>query len=131
VKFAGKPARKIDSLYVNKRPLDIPAGAAHHVETLSSTLPVETDLVSITPHAYYIAKDLTVDAQFPDRPAIRLVHIADWNFNWQSIYFYSRPIRLPRKTRIQLTYVYDNSDSNSHNPSHPPKRVTDGESTTD
>jgi hypothetical protein len=114
-------------LYFDKRPLDIPAGAAHQVETFSTTLPIETDLVSITPHAHYIAKDLAVDADLPDGSVIRLVHIADWNFNWQSVYFYSRSIRLPRKTRIQLTYVYDNSSGNSHNPSHPPKRVTDGE----
>jgi hypothetical protein len=62
---------------------------------------------------------------------IRLVHIANWNFNWQGLYYYSRPIRLPRKTEIRLTYLYDNSDDNTRNPSHPPVPVSGGETTTD
>jgi len=131
LKLTEKPQRNVHTLYVYKRQLDIAAGDSHHLETFSTILPVDMDLVSIGPHAHYIAKDLIVDARRPDGSVIRLVHIADWNFNWQGFYYYSHPIRLPRKTEIKLSYVYDNSAGNPHNPSHPPQRVVYGEKTTD
>jgi len=39
------------------------------------------------------------------------------------------PVHLPQGTRIELEYVYDNSENNPHNPSHPPVPVTWGEET--
>ncbi len=38
---------------------------------------------------------------------------------------------LPKGTRIDLEYTYDNSENNPHNPAHPPVRVHWGEQTTD
>ncbi|PWU04408.1 MAG: ascorbate-dependent monooxygenase [Terriglobia bacterium] len=131
LKFTSKPGKEIQTVYVYRRQLDIPAGDPHHVETFSSILPVDADLVSIGPHAHYIAKDLVVEAHLPDQSMIRLVHIADWDFNWQGFYYYERPIRLPKGTEIRLRYAYDNSDQNPHNPLHPPQRMTYGERTTD
>src|SRR5438270_13968632 len=40
-------------------------------------------------------------------------------------------MKLPKGTRVEMAYVYDNSEANPHNPSHPPKRVHFGEQTTD
>jgi hypothetical protein len=128
LKFAPKPEREVESLYLENTQLAIPAGDSHHVETVTATLPMDADLVSILPHAHYLARDLAVDARFPDGTAMRLVHIRDWNLNWQGYYYYSRAVRLPRKTQIELTYLYDNSAGNPRNPSHPPVRVTAGES---
>jgi hypothetical protein len=74
---------------------------------------------------------MVIEAFRPDGSVVRLAHIADWDFNWQGFYYYSQPIRLPRKTIIKLTYTYDNSENNPHNPSHPPQRMLYGERTTD
>jgi hypothetical protein len=38
---------------------------------------------------------------------------------------------LPKGTRVELEYVFDNSEKNPRNPSHPPVRVRWGEQTTD
>ena len=38
---------------------------------------------------------------------------------------------LPKDTRIEMEYTYDNSQNNVRNPSHPPVRVSYGEQTTD
>jgi len=40
-------------------------------------------------------------------------------------------VKLPKGSRIEMRYVYDNSASNPHNPSNPPKTVRFGEQTTD
>jgi hypothetical protein len=60
-----------------------------------------------------------------------LIRIKDWDFNWQGQYRYKQPIKLPKETKIELEYVYDNSAGNPHNPSHPPVRVRFGEQTKD
>ena len=59
-----------------------------------------------------------------------LIWIKDWDFNWQNAYRYRAPLDLPKGTRIDMEYTYDNSESNPHNPAHPPVRVTYGEQTT-
>jgi hypothetical protein len=59
-----------------------------------------------------------------------LIWIKDWDFNWQSGYTFTSPIKLPKGTRVEMEYVYDNSEGNPRNPSHPPVRVAYGEQTT-
>jgi tetratricopeptide (TPR) repeat protein len=59
------------------------------------------------------------------------LQIDDWDFNWQDNYTYARPVTLPAGTVISMEFSYDNSADNVRNPSHPPKRVTTGETSTD
>jgi Flp pilus assembly protein TadD len=46
--------------------------------------------------------------------------------NWQAVYRYAEPVRLPKGTKVSLRYVYDNSEENPLNPNHPPARVVGG-----
>jgi hypothetical protein len=59
----------------------------------------------------------------PDGSRKVLIHIPDWNFDWQQQYVYAKPIRLPEGTRVEMEFTYDNSAANPRNPNHPPKRV--------
>jgi hypothetical protein len=81
LKYTGKPQREIQTLYVYKRQMDIAAGDRHHTEVMTSVLPVDADLVIIGPHAHLICKDMVIEAFRPDGSVVRLVHIADWDFN--------------------------------------------------
>jgi hypothetical protein len=74
---------------------------------------------------------MNVNAHLPDGKIEPLIRIKDWDFNWQGEYRYAEPVKLPKGTRIELRYVYDNSAANPRNPSSPPKRATFGEQTTD
>jgi len=74
---------------------------------------------------------MKVDAHLPDGKVTPLIWVKDWDFNWQSQYRYAEPVTLPKGTRIELHYIYDNSDANPHQPTHPPKRVHFGEQTSD
>ena len=60
-----------------------------------------------------------------------LIWIKDWDFNWQGQYRYETPIHLPKGTKVELEYTYDNSAGNPHNSSRPPVRVRYGEQTKD
>jgi hypothetical protein len=131
LKFSGPPTKGRALLLVMNRYLDIPAGESHYVVKASVTVPQDAELWGITPHAHYLATDMKVDARLPDGSVVPLIWIKDWDFNWQGQYRYQKPIMLPKGTKIELEYVYDNSSANPHNPSRPPVRVRFGEQTKD
>jgi hypothetical protein len=111
--------------------IDIPAGAARHVVRTGLTIPWDVEVRAVGPHAHYLGRDLNVTAHLPNGTVQSLIHIKDWSFNWQIEYFYETPVKLPRGTRVNIEYSYDNSAKNPENPSHPPVRVRTGEQTTD
>jgi tetratricopeptide (TPR) repeat protein len=106
--------------------IDIPAGATSHVVTDSYALPVDVDVLSVNPHAHYLARDIKGFATLPDGSRRWLIWIRDWNFNWQDVYEYATPVRLPRGTTLTMEFTYDNSAGNPRNPYSPPRRVEYG-----
>ncbi|HLZ92301.1 MAG TPA: tetratricopeptide repeat protein [Candidatus Acidoferrum sp.] len=126
--FTDKPATMHPILLQleNDRMLDIPPGEQHFVVTDEFTLPVDVDALAIYPHAHYLGKDLQAIAKFRDGRSETLIHIPDWNLNWQAVYRYAQPVHLPKGTTIAMKFVYDNSADNVRNPNDPPQRVVAG-----
>lgn len=130
--FSKKPPTRIaGGTAVRNVRINIPPGDSAYVVTAQLTMPVDVDLIGITPHAHLICRDMQGNATLPDGKRIRLIWIKDWDFNWQGQYRYAEPVRLPAGTVVDLRYTYDNSERNIRNPNTPPKRVTFGEQTTD
>jgi len=131
--FTPHPATKLPMLLQleNDAKLDIPAGQKDFLVTDDFTLPIDVELLAIYPHAHYLGKDIQASATLPDGTKETLIHIPHWNLNWQAVYRYAEPVRLPAGTKVSLRYVYDNSDENPLNPNHPPARVKGGNRSTD
>ena len=125
------PDRSPLLLRLGTKTMDIPPGESDYEVTDSYSLPVDVNALSIYPHAHYLAKEMSVVATKPDGATETLLHIPSWDFNWQDEYDYAHPIPLPKGTRIDMLYTYDNSAANPHNPSAPPARVRFGQETTD
>jgi hypothetical protein len=115
---------------VGNNRIDIAPGDAQYVVKASAVIPADTALLRITPHAHYLCKDMKVNARLPDGSVTPLIWIKDWDFNWQGSYTYATPVKLPKGTRVEMEYTYDNSVDNPRNPAKPPVRVTYGEQTT-
>jgi tetratricopeptide (TPR) repeat protein len=115
----------------NDAKLDIPAGQKDFLVTDDFTLPIDVALLAIYPHAHYLGKDMQAFATLPDGSTETLLHIPHWNLNWQAVYRYAEPVRLPKGTKVSLRYVYDNSEENPLNPNHPPGRVVGGNRSSD
>ena len=126
--FTDQPATKFPMLLQlqNDSKLDIPAGANNFLVSDELTLPIDVDLLAIYPHAHYLGQDMLATALLPDGSTKTLIHIAQWNLNWQAVYRYAEPVALPKGTTISMRYVYDNSEDNALNPNHPPERVRGG-----
>jgi mono/diheme cytochrome c family protein len=129
--FSGPPTRGRTSILLFDHHLDIAPGDSHYVAKSSLTLPRDVQLVGVTPHAHYLCKDMKLTATLPDGTSKPLIWIKDWDFNWQNAYRYKTPIDLPKGTRVDLEYTYDNSENNPHNPVHPPVHIHWGEETKD
>lgn len=132
--FAKKPVTQP----IMSRPLvfgpinvDIPAGATDHRMTATMQLPTEVTLTGVLPHMHLIGKEMKVTATLPDGSTEPLVWIKDWNFNWQDVYLFRKPIVLPKGSKIEISARYDNSSDNPFNPSSPPQRMLFGMETTD
>jgi mono/diheme cytochrome c family protein len=130
--FNRQPIQKDVQLIVpiNER-FVIPAGAERHTVTATETLPVNSRLIAILPHMHLLGREIKVEAAQPDGARQPLLYINDWDFDWQSTYYFKEPVALPARTRLELTAVYDNSAGNPRNPSNPPREVRFGERTTD
>jgi len=113
---------------INLNPLiiDIPAGSKDYSIHDEYTLPIDVELIGISPHAHYLGKRLEGNATLPGGTKKDLLLISDWDFNWQGDYRYANPVLLPKGTTLGLRFSFDNSTNNPANPNHPPVRVTYG-----
>ena len=129
--FSDQPATRIPvMLRLGRQDIDIAAGTRSHRVRDAYVLPVDAEIQAVQPHAHYLAREIQAFAELPDGSTRWLVHITDWDFNWQDIYRFASPFWLPRGTRIVMEYTYDNSDDNVRNPHRPPQRVSWGQQTT-
>jgi hypothetical protein len=126
-----RPQRRVMDIPLGSSRIDIPAGSRTFQATDHFTLPVDVTVLAINPHAHYLCREMTGRAILPDGSQRILLHIPDWNFNWQQQYTFAQPVKLPEGTRLEMEYTYDNSSANPRNPNHPPKRVVFGPSSTD
>ena len=77
------------------------------------------------------AKEMVGFANLPDGSVRPLIHIREWDFRWQHVFRYVTPFWLPKGTRLQMRYTYDNSPENPRNPNQPPERVYWGQRSAD
>jgi mono/diheme cytochrome c family protein len=129
--FAKKPPEK-ESLtrIITNHYFQIPPGAENHKATACWTAKDDIHLVSVAPHMHYRGKAMEVRAFYPDGRSEALVNVPRYDFSWQTLYYFKRPIAIPKGTRLMLTAYYDNSGRNKYNPD-PKQAVRWGDPTYD
>lgn len=129
--FAKKPVKEIHEIVIGTEQINIPAGENDYQRHVWMEFPTDVTLLDVTPHAHYIGKEFKAEATLPNGNKLPLIWIKDWDFRWQDNYVYTKPLRLPKGTRVDTFVSYDNSATNPHNPNDPPQKVTEGWQTTD
>jgi peroxiredoxin len=134
--FAKKPiARRFQGIVTaggqaGFRAFFIPPGANHLRLHGRTWIEQDCDIYSVMPHMHLIGRDIKVTMTPPGGATMTLVHIPDWDYNWQETYFFKEPIHAKAGTKFEVEAFYDNSAANPNNPNNPPKMVTFGEQTT-
>ena len=110
--FGGPPKRGRTSILMVDSNIDIPPGEANYLVKTSVTLARDVELASVFPHAHLLCRDMKLDATLPNGDVKHLIWIKNWDFNWQGGYKFENPLELPKGTRIDLAYTFDNSAAN-------------------
>lgn len=126
-----KPTHTPAVIKLESKSIDIPAGEARYTIEDRYVLPSDVDVLSVYPHAHYLAKDMKGFAMLPDGSVKSLISIGAWDFRWQDQYRYSEPVFLPKGTTVGMRFTYDNSAANPSNPHKPPQRVKWGPTSSD
>ena len=95
------------------------------------TVPLPGTITAIGPHSHLLGKSMRAYAVLPEGDTIPLIDIPNWDFRWQGLYNFKRPIFLPVGTVLHGEATYDNTTANPDNPNSPPAWVALGEATTD
>jgi hypothetical protein len=90
---------------------------------LAVTTVEDQSVLYVWPHMHLIGKAFVAYAVTPADDTIRLVHIPDWDFRWQELYRFKKPVKIPKGSVVHIDGVYDNTAANPFNPNNPPKAV--------
>ncbi|WP_229203154.1 cytochrome c [Dyadobacter jejuensis] len=83
----------------------------------------DVSLLYAWPHMHQLGKEFKAYATTAAGDTIRLVHIPAWDFRWQEIYKYKKPLLLPKGAVVHIEASYDNTTANPMNPHSPPELV--------
>jgi Flp pilus assembly protein TadD len=125
------PAHEPLPIRLESKTIDIPAGQADYAIEDSYVLPADVDVISVYPHAHYLAREMKAFATLPDGSVRWLLWIKAWDFRWQDQYRYRTPLFLPKGATLSMRFTYDNSSANPRNPHRPPQRVQWGPQSSD
>jgi tetratricopeptide (TPR) repeat protein len=125
------PTKSCFRLGLSSLMIDIPPGEQSYTVEDQFELPEDSQVLGVLPHAHYLCKRMEGFAILPDGTQKWLVLIKNWDFNWQGVYHYDKPMMLPKGTRLAMRFTYDNSTNNIQNPNTPPRRVRYGPQSSD
>lgn len=83
----------------------------------------DISLLYAWPHMHYLGKEFKAYATLATGDTVRLVHVPAWDFRWQEIYKYKKPVLLPKGAVVTVEATYDNTAGNPANPHNPPQLV--------
>ena len=97
---------------------------------VSGTTTQDLSLFSIDPHMHFLGRKIVVFALTAAGDTIPLNKIDNWQYSWQSYYFFKNLIKIPAGSRIFANAYFDNTVLNPYNPYSPPQLCYPGENTT-
>ncbi|HKB12243.1 MAG TPA: cytochrome c [Vicinamibacterales bacterium] len=129
VKFAkSKPATEVRFASLVNGGLHIPPGAADHRIDAEMTVNQDVTLWSMIPHTHVRGKRWIYDVTYPDGRTDTILSVPKYDFNWQTDYVFTHPLKLPKGSKLHAAAWYDNSTGNKANPD-PSKDVWWGDQT--
>ena len=120
-------------------PFNIPGGffsffmLPNQEKTFEGSWNITQDLsiMGVFPHSHLLGKDWEAWIQHTNGTRTNLISIPEWDFNWQSTYFFNKFLKAEKGSKIIARASYDNTTNNPNNPNNPPQVVSWGDGTTD
>ncbi len=117
VRFApAPPASAVETNILANMMFRIPPGARNHKGQMTFVFPRDAVLLSFMPHMHLRGISARYDLTRPDGTTQTLLSVPDYDFGWQSVYRFARPVPVPRGSKLTWTGHWDNSSDNPRNP---------------
>jgi len=126
----GELNKEINAVLAGDVTFRIPPGVDDFELRARHIVDQDIQLVSYFPHMHMRGKAMTFTARYPDGRRETLLHVPNYDFNWQLFYYPEEPVELPAGTLIEIDARYDNSARNPNNPD-PSRALTFGLQSTD
>ena len=123
--------------FCGKSLADYPAsrGDATDLRTTCDTeLPRAVDIRGVAGHMHLRGRDIRLTLVHANGDEQTLLHIPDWDFHWQDVYYLEQPIAAAAGDTLRVSCVHDNSPAAQpvvDGKPLPPRYVLWGEGTTD
>src|SRR6185503_9180693 len=104
-----------NSAFVNPLFL-IPPGAEDKVVESAIEFSEDSHIWALFPHTHLRGKSWEYRLVYPGGKSEVVLSVPRYDFNWQTYYFFSKPLAVPKGTRLEATAHYDNSTANKWNP---------------
>jgi hypothetical protein len=76
----------------------------------------DTQIRGLIPHTHLRGKSWEYRLVYADGRSEVILSIPKYDFNWQTYYFFAKPLAAPKGSRLEATAHYDNSTANLFNP---------------
>ena len=96
--------------------IKVAPGSSHHREEHTMQFRGDSRLVSLRPHMHLRGKSWRYELVHPDGTSQTLLNVPNWDFNWQTEYFFAEPIPIAEGTMLRAIAHFDNSPLNLANP---------------
>jgi mono/diheme cytochrome c family protein len=125
-----RPEKLVRTFGVSNNMFLIPPGAANHWVTACWITKEDIHVINLMPHLHLRGKAVEYKAFYPDGKTEVLLNVPEYDFSWQTVYYFKLPKAIPKGAKIMVTGYFDNSTKNKYNPD-PAKAVRYGEPTYD
>jgi hypothetical protein len=94
----------------------IPGGVADYQVEAEAAFNDDVKVWTMHPHMHLRGKDMTYTAIYPDGRREIVLRVPKFDFGWQTDYWLSRPLSLPKGSKLHVVAHFDNSAANKANP---------------
>lgn len=101
----------------------VPHDSIYTINMITPSINQDVSVFAIQPHMHLLGKSWKIWAVTREKDTIPLISIPQWDFNWQTIYYYPSLVIIPQGSVFYAEATYDNTVNNPRNPNSPPKDV--------
>ncbi len=124
------PEREVRTNIMWQRGLKVPPGEPWHTEQSTMVFERDSRILFLMPHMHLRGIAARYRLDLPDGTSRRVLSVPYYDFNWQSVYRFEEPLRVPAGATLTITGAWDNSPGNPSNPD-PSQEVLWGNQTWD
>jgi peroxiredoxin len=110
------PGRELHTRGAFNQEFEIPPNDPDVPVFADFTFERDATLYGLMPHMHFRGKRMRYVATYPDGSQETLLSVPHYNFNWQRLYEFQEPKRMPAGTRVHVEGAFDNSALNPFNP---------------